>query len=68
MDFYSDRMQTLMEELAKLPGVGAKSAQRLAFHIVNMPVESVERLAGAMTAARTTIRYCKKCCTLTQQE
>ena len=68
MDYYGDRMQTLMDELAKLPGVGAKSAQRLAFHIVNMPVESVERLAGAMTAARTTIRYCRKCCTLTDQE
>ncbi len=68
MDYYSNRMQTLIEELSRLPGVGAKSAQRLAFHIVNMPVESVEKLAGAMTDARKSIRYCKRCCTLTDRE
>ena len=68
MDFYSNRMQTLIEELSRLPGVGAKSAQRLAFDIVNMPVESVEKLAGAMTDARKSIRYCKRCCTLTDRE
>ena len=43
----------------KLPGVGAKSAQRLAFHIINMPKEQVEELAGAMTGARNNVRYCK---------
>ena len=68
MDYYSNRMQTLIEELSRLPGVGAKSAQRLAFDIVNMPVESVEKLAGAMTDARKSIRYCKRCCTLTDRE
>ena len=68
MSYYSNRMQTLIDELSKLPGVGAKSAQRIAFHIVNMPPESVQRLAGAMVEAKTTIRYCKRCCNLTDQE
>ena len=68
MDYYSNHMRALIEELSRLPGIGAKSAQRLAFHIVNMPPESVERLANAMTNARTKIRYCKRCCTLTDSE
>lgn len=68
MDYYGNQMQALIEELSRLPGVGAKSAQRLAFHIVNLPPESVEKLAGAMTEARRSIRYCKRCCTLTDQE
>ena len=58
----------LIEELSKLPGVGAKSAQRLAFHIINMPKEQVDELAGAMTGARNNVRYCKECFTLTDKE
>ena len=42
MDYYSSQITKLIEELSKLPGVGAKSAQRLAFHIINMPKEQVE--------------------------
>ena len=68
MEYYSSEINSLIEELSKLPGVGAKSAQRLAFHIINMPKEQVERLAGVMTSARNHIRYCKQCCTLTDQE
>ena len=68
MDYYSNQITKLIEELSKLPGVGAKSAQRLAVHIINMPKEQVERLAGAMTSARNNIRYCKDCFTLTDQE
>lgn len=68
MEYYSNRIQTLIEELSKLPGVGAKSAQRLAFHIVNMPEEAVDSLAGAITEAKHSVRYCKRCCTLTDQE
>ncbi len=49
MDYYSSQISKLIEELSKLPGVGAKSAQRLAFHIINMPKEQVDELAGAMT-------------------
>lgn len=68
MDYYSSQITKLIEELSKLPGVGAKSAQRLAFHIINMPKEQVEELAGAMTEARNHIRYCRECFTLTDQE
>ena len=68
MDYYSSQISRLIEELSKLPGVGAKSAQRLAFHIINMPKEQVEQLAGAMTGARNNVRYCKECFTLTDKE
>ena len=68
MDYYSSQISKLIEELSKLPGIGAKSAQRLAFHIINMPKEQVDRLAQAMTGARNNIRYCKECFTLTDQE
>ena len=68
MDYYSKQITTLIEELSELPGVGSKSAQRLAFHIINMPQEQVASLAGAITQAKANIRYCKKCYTLTDQE
>ena len=68
MNTYSDSINHLIEELAALPSIGAKSAQRLAFHILNMPQERVENLAGAITAAKKNVRYCKKCFTLTDQE
>lgn len=68
MDYYSSQITKLIEELSKLPGVGAKSAQRLAFHIINMPKEQVEELAEAMTGAKNNVRYCKECFTLTDQE
>ena len=68
MDFYSGHMNKLIEQLSRLPGVGAKSAQRLAFHIINMPKEEVEGLASAMTDAKAHIKYCKECFTLTDDE
>ena len=68
MQTTSGRMQALIDELERLPGIGAKSAQRLAFYIVNLPPESVQRLADTMVEARTKIRYCKRCCTLTDAE
>lgn len=68
MDYYSSQITKLIEELSKLPGVGAKSAQRLAFHIINMPSEQVERLAGSITEAKKNVRYCKECFTLTDKE
>ena len=68
MDYYSSQISKLIEELSRLPGIGAKSAQRLAFHIINMPTEQVDRLADTMKEARSNIRYCKKCFTLTDQE
>ena len=57
MDYYSRQITTLIEELSKLPGIGSKSAQRLAFHIINMPKEQVASLTGAITQAKANIRY-----------
>lgn len=68
MDYYSSQINKLIEELSRLPGIGAKSAQRLAFHIINMPPEQVEGLANTMVDARNNVRYCKKCFTLTDQD
>ena len=68
MDYYSSQISKLIEELSRLPGIGAKTAQRLAFHIINMPPEQVERLASSMTDARNNIQYCKQCFTLTDKE
>lgn len=68
MELYSGYISRLIGELSVLPGIGNKSAQRLAFHIINMPKEKVESLANAMTDARTNIKYCKNCYTLTDNE
>ncbi len=68
MEYYSSHISRLIEELSKLPGVGAKSAQRLAFHIISMPGEQVESLANAISQAKGNIHYCKECCTLTDGE
>ena len=68
MDYYSRQISRLIEELSKLPGVGSKSAQRLAFHIINRPIEEVRQLADAIVDAKENVRYCKECFTLTDQE
>ena len=68
MDSYSGKITRLAEQFASLPGIGAKSAQRLAFHIVSMPEENVSALAEAILDARRNIRFCKYCCTLTDEE
>ena len=68
MEYYGSQIGKLIEELAALPGVGAKTAQRLAFHIINMPKERAEGLANAIVSAKENVRYCKTCCTLTDKE
>lgn len=68
MDYYSRQISKLIQELSALPGIGAKSAQRLAFHILNMPEDAVESLAGAIVDAKKNVRYCKECFTLTDEE
>jgi len=68
MDYYSNQISRLIEELERLPGIGAKSAGRLAFHIINMPKEQVESMANAFVEARSNVRYCKQCQTLTDGE
>ena len=68
MDYYSSQISKLIQELSSLPGIGAKSAQRLAFHILNMPKEQVEELSSAILDAKQNVRYCKECFTLTDEE
>lgn len=68
MDYYSSQITKLIEELSRLPGIGSKSAQRLAFHIINMPQEQVANLSSAITEAKRNVHYCKECFTLTDQE
>ena len=68
MELYSGHINKLIEELAALPGIGHKSAGRLAFHIIGMPEEKVKRLANTLVTARENVRYCKCCCTLTDED
>ncbi len=68
MELYSGHINKLIEELAALPGIGSKSAQRLAFHLINMPQEKVNRLAGVIVDAKANVRYCKECFTLTDKD
>ena len=68
MELYSGHINKLIEELAGLPGIGHKSAQRLAFHLINMPQSRVERLAKTIVEAKENVRYCQECFTLTDKE
>ena len=68
MDLYSGYINTLIDELAALPGIGSKSAQRLAFHLINLPEGRVRRLSEAILQAKQNVRYCRECFTLTDSE
>ena len=68
MNYYSEQISKLIEELSSLPGIGSKSAQRLAFHIIGMPQERVERLSNVIVEAKRKVRYCKCCQTLTDRD
>ncbi len=68
MDYYSSQISRLIEQLSGLPGIGSKTAQRLAFHIVNLPVEKVQALSDSIIEAKKNVRYCRQCFTLTDQE
>lgn len=68
MDLYSGHINKLIEELAALPGIGSKSAQRLAFHLINMPKDKVQHLADTIVEAKENVRYCTECYTLTDRD
>jgi len=68
MEYYSKQISVLIGELSSLPGVGSKSAQRIAFHILNMPKDRANSLANAISSARENVKFCKTCFTLTDQE
>ena len=68
MNYYGNPINTLIEQLSRLPGIGGKSAQRLAFHIINMPKEDAKTLAEAILNAKDEIKYCSVCCNLTDSD
>ena len=68
MKLYSGKMNRLVEELSSLPGIGEKSAGRLADHLIRMPEDRVRRLAEAMIDARENVHFCKECFTLTDED
>ncbi|MGN0437358.1 MAG: recombination mediator RecR [Lachnospiraceae bacterium] len=68
MDLYSEQVNLLVEELGRLPGIGSKTAQRLAYHIINMPLDQVKSLSESIISARENVKYCKECYTLTDKD
>jgi len=66
--YYAGPVQNLIEELSKLPGIGPKSAQRLAFHILKTPSEEAKKLASAIIAVKDQIKFCTVCFNVTDQE
>jgi recombination protein RecR len=56
MDYYSNQISRLIEELSRLPGIGSKTAGRLAFHIINQSTEQVDSLAKALVEAKENVR------------
>lgn len=68
MEFYPISIEKLIEEFAKLPGIGKKTAQRLTLHVLNLPKEEVEEFAKALIKARGTIKYCSVCGNFTDKD
>ena len=68
MDFYPVAIEKLIEEFAKLPGIGKKTAQRLTLHILNLPKDEVEEFSNALVKARGTIKYCSVCGNFTDSD
>jgi recombination protein RecR len=65
---YGEPVSRLIEEFSRLPGIGGKSAQRLAFYVINLPEERAEALAGAILSAKRNVKYCSVCCALTDSD
>lgn len=68
MKYYAKSLSKLIAELGKLPGIGGKSAQRLAFHILSLPDDQAIALADAITEAKQNIKYCSVCGNFTDSE
>ncbi len=68
MDYYALPIANLIEQLSKLPGIGKKTAQRLAFYILEMDTIEVEKLANAIIDAKGKVHYCSICCNLTDKD
>jgi recombination protein RecR len=65
---YSPPVQALIDELGRLPGIGPKSAQRIAFHLLKIPADDVTRLASAISDAKAKVRFCQRCFNVTDEE
>jgi recombination protein RecR len=65
---YEGALQDLVEEFGKLPGIGPKSAQRLAFHILQSPLEDVQALSSALTEVKKRVRFCEVCGNVAEDE
>src|ERR1035437_5425036 len=68
MSYYAAPLSKLIEQFEKLPGIGRKSAQRLAFHVLNLPKEQTDAFASAIIEAKKSMHYCKICQDLTDRE
>ncbi|MDP4089226.1 MAG: recombination mediator RecR [Bacillota bacterium] len=68
MEFYPVIIEKLIEEFAKLPGIGYKTAQRLALHVLNRPKEEVDEFAHILVEAKNTIKYCSVCGNYTDKD
>lgn len=68
MDYFGTHIGKLIDELSRLPGVGHKTAQRLAFHIINLPEDMATQLAESIVLAKRNTKYCSKCMTITDNE
>ena len=68
MEYFAAPLQNLIEEFEKLPGIGSKTAQRLAFHVLNQPEEKAEKFAHAILHAKKSLCYCKECQNLSDKE
>jgi recombination protein RecR len=61
MAVYTQPVQALIDELGRLPGIGPKSAQRIAFHLLKLPTDDVSRLAMSISDAKARVRFCTRC-------
>lgn len=68
MNYFVTPLQNLIEEFEKLPGIGSKTAQRLAFHVLNLPEERAEKFAKAILEAKAKLKYCKICQNLSDSD
>lgn len=68
MLYTSEALQELIEEFARLPGIGRKSAQRLALHVLKQSRDDVIRMAKSLVSVKDRIRYCSVCCNITEQD
>ena len=66
MATYAPAVQALIDEFGRLPGIGPKSAQRIAFHLLKLPVEDANRLARSITEAKARVSFCERCFNVTE--